>query len=319
MLNAMLDPQSVQTYHSEYLSLIKFYMNTKRPSSFVRYYNIDINNSTYDPKLNATYDLYHVSDVKFNLYDFTPTYYLAPIINASSNTPDIGGQTFDATSSIVTFTINQPRIHDIVVFYDPVRSNEIFRVVNVRTPINALHSSPSIEWFELELEYAPIPDARILKMLNHFVYDLTDEKYITYSDYKLFIQKLNNLENILNQLVQFYDTYYDLYQSTALVPVEANEVLIHFKKSYNMKYKRILEKFPLPYGYLDIVNNQMYYPKVADLPYVMGNYTYHVYNLVTRQFEEYTWSITHTEPENNVDKIFLLSYQLLQLAFNWQV
>jgi len=63
MLNALYDPQIVQSYHNEYLKLINFYMNTKRPSSFVRYYNIDIGASVYDDKLEATYDLYHVSSL----------------------------------------------------------------------------------------------------------------------------------------------------------------------------------------------------------------------------------------------------------------
>lgn len=319
MLNAMLDPQIVQTYHSEYLSLIKFYMNAKRPSSFVRYFNIDVNNSTYDSKLEASYDLYHISDIKFNVYDFTPSYYIAPIVNATASVPDLRGQSMDATSSLVVFTINEPRIHDIIIFYDPVRSNEIFRVTSIRTPVNALFSNPGVEWFELELEYAPVPNTKMLKLLNHYVYDLTEEKYITYSEYVQFTQKLNDVEKILDQLIEFYDKYYDLYQSMTLVPVEPNEVFIYFKKMYTSKYKRILEKFPLPYGYLDITSNQMRYPSVNALPYVPGNYTYHVYNLITKQFEDYTWSVTHTVAENNVDKIFLLSYQLLKLAFNWQL
>jgi hypothetical protein len=89
MLSALYDPQSVQMYHNEYLKLINYYMNTKRPSTFVRYFNINIDNSIYDEKTDATYDLYHVSNIRFNLYDFTPSFYLAPVLNASGNITDL--------------------------------------------------------------------------------------------------------------------------------------------------------------------------------------------------------------------------------------
>ena len=67
------------------------------------------------------------------------------------------------------------------------------------------------------------------------------------------------------------------------------------------------------------MNFTQYYSSVEDLPFVMGNYTYHVYNLITKTIEEYTWSVTHKVAENELDKMFLLSYQLLQEAFDWQV
>ena len=76
MQSALYDPQSVQVYHNEYLRLINFYMNTKRPSTFIRYFNIDVDNSIYDDKLDATYDLYHVSNIKFNIFDFSNSSYL---------------------------------------------------------------------------------------------------------------------------------------------------------------------------------------------------------------------------------------------------
>lgn len=319
MLNALYDPQIVQSYHNEYLRLINFYMNTKRPSSFVRYYNIDIGASIYDDKLEATYDLYHVSSLKFNVYDFTPTYYLAPVVNATASVQDLRGQSMDATSSIVVYTIESPRIHDLIMFYGPVQSGEIFRVTGLRTAVNAVHSDPNVRWFELELEYAPIHQAQIqeLELLNHYVYDMTDEKYISYLDYQAFVDKLNKLETILNSLAKYYDPYYDLYQINQLAPVEVNEIMIFFKKQFANKYKRILEKFQLPYGYLDQMNFTQIYDNVNSLPYTIGNYDYKVLNLATKSIESYTWSITHKTSENVADEMFLLSYQLLKEAFNW--
>lgn len=318
MQNVLFDPQAVQSYHNEYLNLIKYYMNVKRPSSFVRYYNIDLNNSSYDDKLEATYDLYTVSNIKFNVYEFTPTYYLAPIVNAATNVPDTRGQQMDAASSIVVYTVT-PRIHDVLTFYSPVKSGEVFRVTGLRTPVNAIYTDANLNWFELELEYAPISDVGSLKVLNHYVYDLSEEKYITYEQYQTLLKNLNEYEKILKQMINFYDGYYDVYQSENLVPIEVNEVLIHFKRMYGVKYKRLLEDYYFPYGYLDIVGDQMFYPTVNNLPYVMGNYTYHVYNLITREYMDYTWSITRKTSENELDRLFLLSYQLLQVAFNWEV
>lgn len=314
MLSALNDPQLVQTYHTEYLTLINFYMEAKRTSSFVRYFNIDLDNSTYDDKLDATYDLYHVSNIKFNLYDFTPTDSMAPVVNAAANVSDLRGQMFDATTSIVVYTIAAPRIHDLIMFYGPIQSGEIFRVTGIRTQVNAIHSNPSFGEFELELEYAPIKTTQELKLLNHYVWDLSEEKYITYNEYQEFIKKIKTCEEILDQLMVYYDQYNDLFQSNQLAPVEVNEAIIFFKKIFAAKYKRIYEKYKLPYGYLDKMNFNQYYSNAESLPFVIGNYTYHVYNLITKAIEDYTWSITHEEPETDLDKMFLLTYKLLQEA-----
>lgn len=316
MLNAFQDPQSVQGYHNEYLNLIKYYMNTKRPSTFVRYYNIDLDNSSYDEHLEATYDMYNITNIKFNIYDFTPSFYISPVVNATANVPDMRGQMMDSTTSIVVYTVT-PRIHDVIMFYGPIKSGEIFRVTNMRTPVNAIHTDANLTWFELDLEYAPITEAKNLKILNHYVYDLSQESYITYDNYQKFINNISVYENILNQLNVYYDTYYDLYQYNNIVPIEVNEVIIFFKRMYAIKYKRLLEDYLFPYGYLDIFNDQMFYNTIEDTPYMVWNYTYHTYDLAAKSVNEYTWSVTQKTPETELDKMFLLSYQLLQAAFDW--
>lgn len=317
MQSALYDPQTVKSYHDEYLRLINFYMNTKRPSTFVRYFNIDIDQSIYDEKLDATYDLYHISHLKFNVYDFTPSYYIAPVVNAAANVPDLRGQMMDATSSIVVYSIASPRIHDLVTFYGPITSGEIFRVTGLRTAVNAVHSTPNVRWFELELEYAPITTTQELKIVNHYIYDMSDEKYLLYNDYTAFVKKLNDCEHILDQLMVYYDSYNDLYQYNHLAPIEVNEAIIFFKKLYAIKYKRIYEKYNLPYGYLDKMNHIQRYSNINSLPFAVGNYTYHVYNLTTNTIEDYTWSVTQKTAENEIDRMLMTTYQLLQTAFGW--
>jgi hypothetical protein len=244
---------------------------------------------------------------------------LAPVVNAAANVPDLRGQMMDATSSVVVYTIASPRIHDLVMFYDPVKSGEIFRVAGLRTAVNAVHSDPNVRWFELELEYAPITQTQELKILNHFVYDLSDESYIQYNEYQEFLSKINTCEAILDKLMVYYDAYNDLYQVNQIVPVEVNEIIIFFKKFFAVKYKRIYEKYKFPYGYLDKMNFSQRYATVDLLPFVMGNYTYHAYNLTTSVTEDYTWSVTHIVAESELDNMFLLAYQLLKTAFSWQL
>jgi len=122
----------------------------------------------------------------------------------------------------------------------------------------------------------------------------------------------------LNNLLKYYDPYYDLYHINQLAPVEVNEIIIFFKKLYSSKYKRIFEKYPFPYGYLDRIGFNQIYSDVSSLPYTLGNYEYKVLNLVTKTINSYTWSITQKTPKMTVDNLFLLSYQLLQEAFDWK-
>ena len=317
MLSALYDPQTVQSYHNEYLKLINFYMNTKRPSVFVRYYNIDIDSSKYDEKLEATYDLYHISSIKFNVYDFTPSYYLAPVVNAAASVQDLRGQSMDATSSIVVYTIDAPRIHDLIMFYGPIQSGEIFRVSGLRTAVNAIHSDPNVKWFELELEYAPIRQSQIqdLELLNHYVYDMSNEKYVTYNDYYEFTQKITKLNEILTKISKYYDPFYDLYHFNQLAPIEVNETLIFFKKQFSDKYKRLYEKYPMPYGYLEQMNFSQVYDNYRSIPFVSNNYSYNVLNLITKQFEEYEWSISNNSDQVGLNELLNLSYQIFCEGF----
>jgi hypothetical protein len=311
-MSALYDPQSVQNYHTEYLKLIKYYMNAKRPSSFVRYFNIDRERSTYDEKLQATYDLYSNSDIHFNIYDFTPLYYISPIVNASSDVQDLTGQMMDAQTTITLYTIDRPQISDLVMFYGPIASGEIFRVRNFRTPVNAIHSEPKLNWFELDLEYAPIKTPENLRYSTHYVYDLSSEVYITMKEYRELTERVERCEKILSELKEFYNGYHDLYELDNLVPLVVNEVIIKFKKQYSIKYKRILDNYYLPYGYKDLFNREMFYNDLIDFPFKEGNYKYGMYNLSTKEIEQYTWSITYNKQNNIFDKMLFLAYQLFK-------
>jgi hypothetical protein len=65
------------------------------------------------------------------------------------------------------------------------------------------------------------------------------------------------------------------------------------------------------------MNFTQYYSNVDVLPYHIGNYNFHIYNFTTKIIEPYLWSVNNQNCENDIDKLFMLSYQLLQKAFNW--
>src|SRR6056297_2913576 len=211
--NIYHEPNLVAYLQKEYINLINYYEQIKRPSIFVKYYNISMN-SVYEENSFSTYDHYSASNIQFDIYEFTPAYFLQAITNRSTYGEDSAGHVLEGNSSIVVNTIERPRINDLVKFYKPVESNEIFRVIGLSTPSNLLHSNPGSEWFELELEYAPIESTNDLNFLHHYVYDLSEEKYLTLKQYK---EKMNLLEKFDIVLTQKIDSYYTKYQDLYII------------------------------------------------------------------------------------------------------
>ena len=56
MLNSLSDPYLVSQYHEEYLNLINTYSNYKRSGSFIRYYNINYDESMKHPDVKSNFD-----------------------------------------------------------------------------------------------------------------------------------------------------------------------------------------------------------------------------------------------------------------------
>ncbi|MFW6219359.1 MAG: hypothetical protein ACOC33_00695 [bacterium] len=254
LYNTLLEPQLVSDYHREYLHLINKYKNYKRPSVFIKYYNINYDISVSDNDTHSVFDIYKKSNVLFDIYDLTPSYVLNPINNATSNVQDMGGQMFESSANCVIFTIQRPRINDIIMFYDPVGSKEIYRVSNFRIPINTLYSGDdSLFFYELDLEIAPFKDINMLKIAKNFVYDLTEETYIEKEQYIKNINKLTRYSEILNELIKFYDPIRDVYRYSTLIPLITNQVIYKFKQKYCSDGKRLFENVYTPYGLLDFV------------------------------------------------------------------
>jgi len=250
--NHLLDPVSVSEYHKEYLNLINFYKNHQRPSIFVKYYNINYDHSVFDENTSATYDTYTTSKIAFDVYDLTPTFMINPITNSTSNVPDMAGQMFESTTSIVTHTIDRPRVNDIVSFYDPIKSDEIYRVMNYRVAINALHAGEqSVPFYELDLEPAPFKNLNKLNVLTSYVYDLDLEQYLSREQYVFKMNKFNEITDIVNQLIKFYDSIRDIYRVNYTVPIIANQIIYNFKKTLCSNNRRSFEQMYIPFGLFD--------------------------------------------------------------------
>ena len=253
MTSVFHEASNVESYYEEFIGFIDYYKNFKRPSVFIKYYNIDDKRSSFDDELKTTFDLYS-SDIRFNIYSLTPTVYMMPVTNSASSVPDLDGMMFDGLSSIVVYTIETPKVHDLIEFYPPIHSNEIFRVASIRTQVNAIHSEPSIKWFELQLEYAPLKTTSKLKIEKHFVYDLPTEGYIIHDQYVKRTNLLNKIQNLIAKVNVNYNNKYDLYMTQdKRISIEMNEVVYYFKTVFSENYLRMFENLKTPYGYQDIV------------------------------------------------------------------
>ena len=305
MQTSLSDPYLISQYHREYLTLINHYDNFKRPGMFVRYYNINFNESDRHPVVQSTFDLYGASNINFDIYELTPTYNFAPVINSTTYLPEKKGQTYDGVSSLTIYTIKTPHVHDLVTFYDPVKSGEIFRVINIRTSINAYYSDPKITWYEMDLEVAPLKDTSILKIANHYVYDLHKEAYHNYNDYNAKMSFIEAVNGKISQIRQFYSRNLDLYYADSMIPMISNFTINYFKdiSSSNDNAVRVFNDLEKAYGFLD------------RFPDLAANYDYtqetiSVYNLTTKEIEDYEWD---RDESSNLNTLLSLTQDLQEL------
>lgn len=236
---------------SEYFRLLRYYENFKRQSIFVKYYNINIANSTYDKDTKATLNLYNNSSTVYDLYELTPVFYIGPLTNAIalSDTRTIP----TASTTIVTYTIQYPREHDLVVFYKPYDGAEIFKVTGVKTPVNALHATPGVWYYELDLEYAPLSKESLnnIQINNKYAYDMSNERYMDSSLYVKYISILNKIKSNLEYCRQYYEINKDMYIVDGYALSWLNEIIAYIKTKFESKNRRILEHYKKPYGYIE--------------------------------------------------------------------
>lgn len=249
--NVFVESTLTQAYYSEYLSIVNKYKNVKRPSVFCRYFNINMNASVYNGEMEGSFDRYD-SGILYDSYDLTPLYYSSQLINDSAYTEDLKGEQFQGNINVTCYTINKPRHEDILMYiYPPQDGGEIFRVSNVRSAINAMTSSPGVNWFELTLEYAPIIDHEKLKILNHYVYSLAQQKYLFKDNFVLMLRQTEKINSLFKDLKLSFnrdiELYGHVYDSTTIYSLEENYKLYQFLSS-NPDYVKYFSNAFLPFG-----------------------------------------------------------------------
>jgi len=150
MLNVTNEPKLIQDYNTEYYRLINQYSNIKRSANFVKYYNLAFDISPNKEITHETFDFYTKTQSKWDIYDLTPTQIISAIQNTPENNPDLKGQMILSATTILTYTIENPRIGDLVTFYRPDESDQVLRVMNVRLQLNSNFSSEPVKWYELD-------------------------------------------------------------------------------------------------------------------------------------------------------------------------
>lgn len=285
MFDTTYDPYFVSEFHKEYLGLINTFKDLKRPGSFIRYYNINFQQSIKYPDIDSTFDIYNTNGIVFDIYEMTPTYNITPIVSSSAFVMDKKGNMFEGITSILTYSIREPHINDLITFYDPIKSGEIFRVNNLRTAINGVFSEPSITWYEMDLEVAPIKDTGNLKIYKHYIYDIPKEKYYDYVDYSKKMSLISDISAKISQINQYYSPVLDLYMvDNVYIPVIANLAIIYFKNKTltESNYVRVFDELKKPYGF------QSKFPEVPNIINFDSD-TFSIYNRELESFEDYEW------------------------------
>jgi hypothetical protein len=310
MLTSLHEPHLLQGYYTDFLKQINQYQNIARTGVFVTYYNINVLQSIYEQTLESTLDIYGISEVKFDIYELTPVFFIGPVANTIGNITDLDGLRVDGSSTVTLYTIKRPRVHDLIKFTSPIESGEIFRITGIRTTTNMLHSSPSVEWFEADLDYAPVKDTKSLKIENRYVYDLSTEINIPYNDYMDKLNWLNDMSRIFSVAKEYYNIKEDVYAVDNIIPVILNEIIILIKKEFDEGWLRLFDDYESPYGFKDFC--VLEYDNLSAINFGTDNIGYRIFDLSTNQ--KSTYVLGHGLPK--LDTAIELAKQLHSKAMS---
>lgn len=247
MENILFEPIQTNLYFEEYLTKVIRYKNIKRPSLFIRYFNINKTASTYkDESTKGTFDHYN-SGVVYNIYDYTPAFNFAAVTNTSTDKSDMSGMTYDALGDITIYTINEPRMGDLIAFpYGPSKTDEVFRVIQLDTSLHVRQFG--VVYHKLTLEYAPIKDLSKLNILNSYVYLLSKEKNILQADYITMLGVIKQNKDVIDSIKNKFSDKYELYYfDDWIAPLELNNQIYNFL-CYEAYQDRFFDLAKKPFG-----------------------------------------------------------------------
>ena len=318
MYTVLDEPKLIQDYNTEYYRLINFYSNIRRTANFVKYYNLAMDDSPRKDITLETYDDYIKTQSKWDVYDLTPMQIIAAIQNTPDNNMDLKGQSIISATTIQLYTIDNPRIGDLVTFYKPAESEEVLRVMNVRLQLNSNYSTEPLKFYEVDLETAPIKYENVNQLLihDHFVYDLTIERNVEYEYYKEYIQQMKKLELTLNEIDKYYLPQHDFYGVDGELNCELNELLYFIKSKFNNKYYRLFEKIKSPFGYWD--HYDFKYTSINDILNSAAGRCFKIINYLDNTERDYILpkSCPCSQELSNLDNLLYKTLSLLSLATN---
>lgn len=250
--NILVETSLVPEIYKEYLTLVNYYKNVKRPSVFARYLNINLPNSIYDLGTEASFDHYN-SGIKYDIYDYAPFYATSQVINESTISPDLKGHQFSGFLTLTSYAISLPRVNDLVLFpYIPSSNMEIFRVTDIRASYNAMKSDPNVNWFDLTLEYAPLLNINKINILHEYVYSLTLERFLRRDLFIILINQVQKLSDLMLELqLSFNDDlelYTYVYEDSVIAPLNINNIIYNFLCINSVKYNKYFERSKRPFG-----------------------------------------------------------------------
>jgi len=316
------DTSLTQNIFKEYIEQIVNYQNFNRQAIFCRYYSINKNESIISES-DSILDRYQ-SGIRFDVYDYTPLLQLGQFIDSVQNINDLVGQMFNTNGTVITFTINDPKIDDLLCFpYIPSINNEIkiFRVSNVQTILHTKETSPSIKWFSLEIEYSPMISLDNIYYINRYVYDLSTELNLFYDDYKQKKLDISDLENFFNYLGTHkfnnrYELYYfvDAINGQKIVPLHENKIIYNFlaKKT---RFRNLFAQHPRPFGIKKFNNTEInnYFFNI-DTKQCIDKYDviqtwddFNIPNLI-QKIDNWIWDSNKEKFLDDSDEVFLNRY-----------
>jgi hypothetical protein len=283
MLENILQEQILtHDYYNEYLNTIKRYENITRTAVFIRYLNINKNISIFNNDTLGT-DTKFESGIYFDSYDYTPIVQFDQNVNSSAERNDLSGFKFDGLTSIITYTIVEPNIGDLVLFpYPPYQAESIFRINNISTSLEVRNNS--IYTYRLGLEYAPLKTIGNIKISTRYAYLISKEKNILIDEYIQIVNKVKTISNFLQNIQVLFNKKYELYyyiiDKYIIAPFNINKLLCDFlcnEKNLDRYYDRFKKPFGI-FNYSNITNMGLdiltgNFIKINDLglPYIDSN------------------------------------------------
>jgi len=237
MKSLIYDILNVSNYHTNYLNTLDRYKSYTRNSIFVRYYRINKKLSRYDNVHNASETRYN-SGLIYDVFDYTPLKKISAIDNNYENNTNTGGFSFNGSTQVLIYTIENPNINDLLTLpYKPNNSNEIFRIKDINLNLNS-----NVDFSNLTLEYSNMEISEINKLnINEkFYFLITHDKYIRSESYRKLVEIISLIRTFLNDLL--FDENREIYIN---LNKDKNTIIYEFIKENT----RLITDVKIPFGF----------------------------------------------------------------------